>query len=143
MSLLYWNKEYNILEINNGGRQQKNGLILIFVINLLNAIINISRLFKEEFNFLHGIWIFIGIATIIVLIDFRKRDFSDSIPIDSILSFKHKKNIFNDPGYIILRLSSGKKRIIQILSKKQIEEFEMLFQELNIPKYDTKKEINN
>ena len=118
-------------------------LILILVFNFLNTIINSLRLFKEEFNFLHGIWIFIGIATIIVLIDFRKRDFSDSIPIDSILSFKHKKNIFNDPGYIILRLSSGKKRIIQILSKKQIGEFEILFQELNIPKYENKEEIQN
>lgn len=98
MSLLYCNKEQNALQIKDESKQQKNGLILIFVINLLNAIINISRLFKEEFNFLHGIWIFIGIATIIVLIYFRKRDFSDSIPIDSILSFKHKKNIFNDPG---------------------------------------------
>ncbi|WP_445721312.1 hypothetical protein, partial [Flavobacterium sp.] len=71
MSLLYCNKEQNALQIKDESKQQKNGLILIFVINLLNAIINISRLFKEEFNFLHGIWIFIGIATIIVLIDFR------------------------------------------------------------------------
>lgn len=143
MSLLYYNKEQNILQIKDEGKPHRNGLILILIFNFLNAIINISRLFKEEFNFLHGIWIFLGIATIIVLIDFRKRDFSDSIPIDSILSFNHKKNIFNDPGYIVLRLSSGKKRIIQILSKKQVEEFEMLFQELNIPKYDGKKENIN
>ncbi len=98
MSLLYYNKEQNILQIKDEGKPHRNGLILILIFNFLNAIINISRLFKEEFNFLHGIWIFLGIATIIVLIDFRKRDFSDSIPIDSILSFNHKKNIFNDPG---------------------------------------------
>ena len=115
MSLLYWNKEQNTMQIKDEGKQQKNGFYIFFWINILNAIINVSRLFKEE---------------------------SDSIPINSVLSYKHNKNIFNDPGYIILRLSSGKKRIIQILSKKQLIEFETLFQELNIPKYDSKKEIN-
>lgn len=146
MSLLYWNywnKELNTLQIKDEGKQHRNGLILFFVFNFLNAIINISRLFKEEFNFLHGIWIFIGIATFIVLIDFRKRDFSDSIPIDSILSYKHKKSFLDATGQLVVYLTNKKRRTINVVSKKQIEEFEMLFQELNIPKYDTKKEINN
>jgi len=143
MSLLYWNKEQNTLQIKDEGKQQKNGFYIFFWINILNAIINVSRLFKEEFNFIHGIWIFLGVLTVVLLFDMRKRDFSDSIPIDSILRYEHKKNVFNDAGYIILRLSSGKKRIIQILSKKQLIEFETLFQELNIPKHDIKKEIIN
>ncbi|WP_445722542.1 hypothetical protein [Flavobacterium sp.] len=136
MSLLYWNKEQNTLQIKDEGKQQKNGFVLLFALNLLNAIINVSRLFKEEFNFLHGIWIFIGIATIIVLIDFRKRDFSDSIPIDSILSYKHKKSFLDSAGQLVLNLSNKRRRRINIISKKQINEFELLFQELNIPNYD-------
>lgn len=143
MSLLYWNKEQNTLQIKDEGKQHRNGLILFFVFNFLNAIINISRLFKEEFNFLHGIWIFIGITTIIVLIDFRKRDFSDSIPIDSILSYKHKKSFLDATGQLVLFLANKKRRTINVVSKKQIDEFEILFQELNIPKYDIKKENIN
>ena len=143
MSLLYWNKEQNTLQIKDEGKQHRNGLILLFVFNFLNAIINISRLFKEEFNFLHGIWIFLGIATIIVLIDFRKRDFSDSIPIDSILSYKHKKSFLDATGQLVLFLANKKRRTINVVSKKQIDEFEILFQELNIPKYDGKKENIN
>lgn len=143
MSLLYWNKEQNTLQIKDEGKQHRNGLILFFVFNFLNAIINISRLFKEEFNFLHGIWIFLGIATIIVLIDFRKRDFSDSIPIDSILSYKHKKSFLDATGQLVLFLANKKRRTINVVSKKQIDEFEILFQELNIPKYDGKKENIN
>ena len=143
MSLLYWNREQNTLQIKDEGKQHRNGLILFFVFNFLNAIINISRLFKEEFNFLHGIWIFLGIATIIVLIDFRKRDFSDSIPIDSILSYKHKKSFLDATGQLVLFLANKKRRTINVVSKKQIDEFEILFQELNIPKYDGKKENIN
>lgn len=143
MSLLYCNKEQNTLQIKDGGKQQKNGFVLLLVFNFLNAIINVSRLFKEEFNFFHGIWIFLGVATIVVLIDFRKRDFSNSIPIDSIVSYKHKKNFLEATGQLVLYLANKKKRTINIISKKQIDEFEVLFQELNIPKYDNKKEINN
>jgi hypothetical protein len=143
MSLLYWDKEQNILQIKDEGKQQKNGLILVLVFNFLNAIINSLRLFKEDFGFMHGIWISLGILTIIMLFDFRKRDFSDSIPIDSILRYKYKKNFLDSTGQLVLYFTNKKRRTINIVSKKQIDEFEILFQELNIPKYDTKKEINN
>ena len=141
MSLLYWNKEQNTLEIKDEGKQQKKGFILLLIFNALNAIINVSRLFKEEFNFMHALWILIGIATIIAFVDFRKRDFSNTISIDSILSYKHKKNFLNSTGQLVLYLTNKKRRTINIVSKKQIEEFEVLFQELNIPKHDIKKEI--
>ncbi|WP_445715406.1 hypothetical protein [Flavobacterium sp.] len=141
MSLLYWDKEQNTLEIKDEGKQQKNGLILILVINFLNAIINSLRLFKEEFSFMHGIWISLGILTIIMLFDFRKRDFSDSISINSILNYKHKKNFLDSTGQLVLHLNNKKRRTINIVSKKQIDEFEILFQELNIPKHDSTKEI--
>ena len=141
MSLLYWNKEQNILQIKDEVKQQKNGLILILIFNFLNAIINSLRLLKEEFNFMHGIWILLGILTIIMFFDMRKRDFSDSIPINSVLNYKHKKSFLDATGQLVLYLSNKKRRTINVVSKKQIEEFETLFQELNIPKYDNKKEI--
>lgn len=143
MSLLYCNKEQNRLQIKDDGKQQRNGFVLLFVFNLLNAVINVSRLFKEEFNFFHGIWIFLGVATIVVLINFRKRDFSNSIPIDVILSYKHKKSFLDATGQLILYLANNKRRTINIITKKQINEFKELFQELNIPKHDCKKEISN
>lgn len=72
MSLLYWNKEQNILEIKDEAKQHKHGFYIFFWINILNAVINISRLFKEEFNFIHGIWIFLGILTLVLLFDTKK-----------------------------------------------------------------------
>lgn len=143
MSLLYWNKERNILEIKDEAKQQKKGFILLLIFNALNAIINVSRLFKEEFDFMHALWIFIAIVTIIVFIDFRKRDFSSTIPVDSILSYKHKKNFLDATGQLVLYLTNKKRRTINIVSKKQIDEFELLFQELNISKHDVKKENIN
>ena len=143
MSLLYWNKEQNILQIKDEVKQQKNGLILILIFNFLNAIINSLRLLKEEFNFLHGIWILLGIITVIMFLDMRKRDFSYSIPIDSVLNYKHKKSFLDATGQLVLYLANKKRRTINIISKKQIIEFETLFQELNIPKYDGKKENIN
>lgn len=135
MSLLYWNKDKNIIEINDESVQHKKWFYIIFSINIFNAVINVSRLFKEEFNFLHGLWIVLGLLSTILLFDMRKRDFSNSISVFSVLSYKHKKNIFNESGQWIIYLSNKKRRVINIATKKQMEESEIIFQELNITKH--------
>jgi hypothetical protein len=134
MNIIKFNKEVNALEIKDEARLQKNGLILIFVLNSLNAILNLLRLYKEDFNFMHGIWLFIGIITLINLIKMIDKDYSEALQLESIIGYSFKKNFFKTSSHLILHLKNNKKRVITISTKKQLKEIKTLLNELQITK---------
>lgn len=143
MNSIKVNSTLNVLEIIDNAKKQRNSLYLVMGFNFANALIYSARLFTEEFSYIHAIWIFLGfIAILKVFFDFKSKSVSNNIVIDTIESYTYKKSFWNTSENIILQLIDGKKRYISIFSKNQLEEFEVLFQELKIPKHDKKKEIN-
>jgi hypothetical protein len=143
MNLLQVDTENNILHINDEAKLQRNSMILFMSINLLNAILNILKLHKEEFNFLHGIWLVLGIISIVMLLLERNKTISQTINISTIDSYSYKENICDSSGHIIIHLNNKKKRYISVTTQTQLEVVENILTELNIQKNaKIKKNIN-
>lgn len=134
MNLIQVDSENNILKINDEAKLQRNSMILLLSINLVNAILNISKLYKEEFNFIHGVWIILGSISILVPVLQRNNLVSKVINMADIESYTYKKNSWNSIDHIIIHLKNKKKRYINIETKTQLEEIETLLGALNIPK---------
>ena len=134
MNLIQVDSENNILKINDKAKLQRNSMILWLSINVLNATLSISKLYKEEFNFIHVVWIILGTISIAVLVLQRNNTVSKAINIADIDNYLHKKNSWNSIEHIIIYLKNKKKRYIKIETKTQLEEVENILVELNISK---------
>lgn len=142
MNLLKVDALNNILEIKDDAKKLRNSIFFVFILNILNATLNILRLHKEEFNLLHGVWIILGTISILVLLLQRNNSVSKTINVAEIINYTHKENIWNGIEHIIIHLKNKKKRYIKIETKTQLEEVENILAALNIPK-NVKIQKNN
>lgn len=135
MNLIKLNSTFNVLEIIDNAKKQRNSLYLVMGFNFANALIFSARLFTEEFSYIHAIWIFLGsIAILKVFFDFKSKSISNTIAIDIIESYTIKRGFWNTSENVILQLKNGKKRCISIFSKNQLESIEILLDKLDIKK---------
>ena len=134
MNLIKLNSTFNVLEINDDAKKQRNSLLLVMGFNLPNLLFNSGKIFEKGFNFSHVFLIIFVVASIKFLLDLKNKTVSKVIAIDEIESYTYKKSFWNTSESIILQLKDGKKRYISIFSKNQLEEFESLLNKLNIKK---------
>ncbi len=134
MNLIKLNSTFNVLEINDDAKKQRNSLLLVMGFNLPNLLFNSGKIFEKGFNFSHVFLIIFVVALIKFLLDLKNKTVSKVIAIDEIESYTYKKSFWNTSESIILQLKDGKKRYISIFSKNQLEEFESLLNKLNIKK---------
>jgi len=134
MNLLQIDSENNKIRINDEAKLQRNSKVFLMSINLLNALINISNIQKEEFNFVHAVWIILGSISILILLLERNKTVAATLDIADIKSYSYKENIWNSNGNIIIHLNNSKKRYISITTKDQLEQNDNQLLDLNLPK---------
>ena len=118
MNLIKLNSTFNVLEIIDNAKKQRNSLYLVMGFNFANALIFSARLFTEEFSYIHAIWIFLGsIAILKVFFDFKSKSISNTIAIDIIESYTIKRGFWNTSENVILQLKNGKKGVFPFFLK--------------------------
>ena len=71
MNLIKLNSTFNVLEINDDAKKQRNSLLLVMGFNLPNLLFNSGKIFEKGFNFSHVFLIIFVVALIKFLLDFK------------------------------------------------------------------------
>ena len=104
MNLIKLNSTFNVLEINDDAKKQRNSLLLVMGFNLPNLLFNSGKIFEKGFNFSHVFLIIFVVALIKFLLDLKNKTVSKVIAIDEIESYTYKKSFWNTSENIILQL---------------------------------------
>jgi len=133
-----------MLEIVDNTKKIKDMYFFFALVFLLHILNSFENLFSKPLNFIT----IISIAALaflfsVVFKSVYKRDYSNLLYTYIINNYKYEKSKLGISKKIILYLNNGKRRIIIIENNYQLELFEQVLTKLNIPKYDSKKEINN
>lgn len=117
-----YNVTENSIEINDDIKNHYLILKIVMTLNLINAIIRLTRLSKIEFGIEEYFWCSIGIISLFVLYFYHFNVSSaEIIKVDEIKQL-NEKNIFGNKKFS-LELKNGKKRNLRnFKSENEIEE---------------------
>jgi|GEM_PF-2172027 len=132
--LLVLDEENKLLIINDGIESNYKVLLIVVFLNILSCIINISRLYKEEFNLIHGVWILNGLLSVFSIVLFFRNNYSKTIPVNEIKYYK--VNSFWGNKRLELYIKNERKRNVVIATKKTLVQIEDVLKEINIVRYD-------
>lgn len=106
---VHYNSRDNVFEINDGLRTVYTVLIFILLLNIFNGVFYFIGHSVPPYNFLHYLWIGVGLASLVVLWMFVFRKSSRSkIPKEQIREVLEKKVLGKKK--LLLKLKNGKTR---------------------------------
>lgn len=128
-----YNESNKSIEIKDG---LKNHLFLInflMVLNLLNAILNLSDT-KAPFGFMKIIWLLLATVSILILYDsIFKKSTKEKIPVDQVKGLNQR--IFFGKTKYFIALKNGKTRdLVDVRSATEFTKLQLMFTENGIIK---------
>ena len=86
---LHYNTQEQTLVIQDGLKNHHFLLKLLMILNLLNAILNVSTFSISSIGFMQLVWLFLGLVSIVVLYNLTvKNTTSEKIPVSAIKGLK-------------------------------------------------------
>ena len=129
-----YNKTENSIEIKDGLRNHYFMLMVVMILNLINAIIRLAKFIKSEFGIEEFFWLAIGIISLIFLYLYLfKRSTAEKIKVNEIKKLTEKK-VFGNKRFS-LDLKNGKKRILgSFKNENEIVELRLLLTDIGVLK---------
>jgi hypothetical protein len=120
------------IEIKDGLKSHYFIMKMLMILTILNAILNLYDVKKNELGFMEIIWFILGIISLIILYFFIvKKSTLEKIPIEKIKRL-NEKSIFGRKRFSI-ELNDGKKRdLTEMKSQAEFNELRKLFSEIGI-----------
>lgn len=120
------------IEIKDGLKSHFFIMKMLMILTLLNVILNLYDVNKNELGFIEIIWFILGIISLVSLYFFIiKKSTLEKIPIEKIKRL-NEKSIFVRKRFSI-ELSDGKKRdLTEMKSQAEFNELKKLFSEIGI-----------
>lgn len=120
------------IEIKDGLKSHFFIMKMLMILTLLNVILNLYDVNKNELGFIEIIWFILGIISLVSLYFFIiKKSTLEKIPIEKIKRL-NEKSIFGRKRFSI-ELSDGKKRdLTEMKSQAEFNELKKLFSEIGI-----------
>ncbi|WP_322548955.1 hypothetical protein [Flavobacterium psychraquaticum] len=128
-----YNKTENSIEIKDELKNHYFMLMVVMILNLINAIIRLTKFTKSEFGIEEFFWLAIGIISLISLyLYFFKRSTAEKIKVDEIKKLT-EKNVFGNKRFS-LDLKNGKRRILGSFNENEIIELRLLLTDIGVLK---------
>ena len=106
---LHYNTQNETLVIQDGLKNHHFLLKLLMILNLLNAVLNVSTFSISSIGFMQLVWLFLGLVSIVVLYNLTvKNTTSEKIPVSAIKGLKEYS--FFGKKRLAIVLTNGKKR---------------------------------
>ncbi|PIB30324.1 hypothetical protein BFP78_14870 [Gaetbulibacter sp. 5U11] len=106
---LNYNEKNKTIEIKDGLKSQYFMIKALMILNLINAILNVSYISEDGIGFMQIIWLILGIVSIVVLYFFIfKKSSQKNIQINTIERLT-EKTVFGSKR-LSLKLINGKSR---------------------------------
>ena len=121
-----YNESNKSIEIKDGLKNYVFLLNFLMVLNLLNAILNLSDI-KASFGFMKIIWLVLGVVSIVILYNsIFKKSTREKIPIDQIKGLNQR--IFLGRKKYFIELKNGKTRdLLEVKSESEFTKLRTMF----------------
>ena len=114
------------IEIKDGLKNYVFLLNFLMILNLLNAILNLSDV-EASFGFMKMIWLVLGVVSIVILYNsIFKKSTREKIPIDQIKGLNQR--IFLGRKKYFIELKNGKTRdLLEVKSESEFTKLRTMF----------------
>lgn len=113
-----YNQKDETIDIKDGLKSQYFMIKALMILNLVNALLNVSYISEDGIGFMQIIWLILGIVSIVVLyFYFFKKSSQEKIEIKTIERLT-EKTVFGSKR-LSLKLSNGKSRDLAYLKTSE------------------------
>lgn len=129
---LHYNTQEQTLVIQDGLKNHHFLLKLLMILNLLNAILNVSTFSISSIGFMQLVWLFLGLVSIVVLYNLTmKNTTSEKIPVSAIKGLKEYS--FFGKKRLAIVLNNGKKRdLVEVKTPQEFKEARKIMKQVGV-----------
>lgn len=129
---LHYNTQEQTLVIQDGLKNHHFLLKLLMILNLLNAILNVSTFSISTMGFMQLVWLFLGLVSIVVLYNLTmKNTTSEKIPVSAIKGLKEYS--FFGKKRLAIVLNNGKKRdLVEVKTPQEFKEARKIMKPIGV-----------
>lgn len=121
-----YNESNKSIEIKDGLKNYVFLLNFLMILNLLNAILNLSDI-EASFGFMKMIWLVLGVVSIVILYNsIFKKSTREKIPVNQIKALNQR--IFLGRKKYFIELNNGKTRdLLEVKSESEFTKLRTMF----------------
>ena len=129
---LHYNTQDETLVIQDGLKNHHFLLKLLMILNLLNAVLNVSTFSISSIGFMQLVWLFLGLVSIVVLYNLTvKNTTSEKIPVSAIKGLKEYS--FFGKKRLAIVLNNGKKRdLVEVKTPQEFKEVRKIMKQVGV-----------
>nr|WP_315142868.1 hypothetical protein [uncultured Flavobacterium sp.] len=129
---LHYNTQEQTLVIQDGLKNHHFLLKLLMILNLLNAVLNVSTFSISSIGFMQLVWLFLGLVSIVVLYNLTmKNTTSEKIPVSAIKGLKEYS--FFSKKRLAIVLNNGKKRdLVEVKTPQEFKEARKIMKQIGV-----------
>ncbi|MEM0578395.1 hypothetical protein [Flavobacterium polysaccharolyticum] len=129
---LNYNTQDQTLVIQDGLKNHHFLLKLLMILNLLNAILNVSTFSISNVGFMQLVWIFLGLVSIVVLYNLTVKNTTlEKIPVNTIKGLKEYS--FFGKKRLAIVLNNGKKRdLVEVKTPQEFKEARKIMKQVGV-----------
>ncbi|WP_282068645.1 hypothetical protein [Olleya namhaensis] len=128
-----YNQKDKTIDIKDGLKSQYFMIKALMILNLINALLNVSYISEDGIGFMQIIWLILGIVSIVVLyFFFFKKSSQEKIEIKTIERLT-EKTVFGSKR-MSLKLKNGKSRDLAYLkTSEEISKVKKMLTKIGVP----------
>ena len=129
---LHYNTQNETLVIQDGLKNHHFLLKLLMILNLLNAVLNVSTFSISSIGFMQLVWLFLGLVSVVVLYNLTvKNTTSEKIPVSAINGLKEYS--FFGKKRLAIVLTNGKKRdLVEVKTPQEFKEVRKIMKQVGV-----------
>ena len=129
---LHYNTQEQTLVIQDGLKNHHFLLKLLMILNLLNAVLNVSTFSISNVGFMQLVWIFLGLVSIVVLYNLTVKNTTlEKIPVNTIKGIKEYS--FFGKKRLAIVLNNGKKRdLVEVKTPQEFKEARKIMKQIGV-----------
>ena len=129
---LHYNIQDQTLVIQDGLKNHHFLLKLLMILNLLNAVLNVSTFSISSIGFMQLVWLFLGLVSIVVLYNLTVKNTTlEKIPVSAIKGLKEYS--FFGKRRLAIVLNNGKKRdLVEMKTQQEFKEARKIMKQIGV-----------
>ena len=129
---LHYSTQDETLVIQDGLKNHHFLLKLLMILNLLNAVLNVSTFRISNVGFMQLVWIFLGLVSVVVLYNLTVKNTTlEKIPVNTIKGLKEYS--FFGKKRLAIVLNNGKKRdLVEVKTPQEFKEVRKIMKQVGV-----------
>nr|WP_315158779.1 hypothetical protein [uncultured Flavobacterium sp.] len=129
---LHYNIQDQTLVIQDGLKNHHFLLKLLMILNLLNAVLNVSTFSISSIGFMQLVWFFLGLVSVVVLYNLTVKNTTlEKIPVSAIKGLKEYS--FFGKRRLAIVLNNGKKRdLVEMKTPQEFKEARKIMKQIGV-----------